>query len=116
MRSKIIATAALLLAFTSSAEAQDCTNSVYNSYQCNNGARLTPTWNGGYQTDGGTTWNRNSLDNGWNSSTGGTIRQNSYGNYVTGGGTTWSQTPLGGWSSSGGKQCAQSLLGGITCN
>lgn len=106
----------LLFAFGAPAVAQNCTNSVYNSYQCNNGARLTPTWNGGYQTGGGTTWNRAPLDNGWNSNTGGTIRQNPYGNVTTNGGSTWSQTPLdGGIRSSTGRTCTRGLLDNIVC-
>jgi len=111
-----ILTLALWAAAGGAAEAQDCTNSVYNSYQCSDGSRLTPTWNGGYQTGGGTTWNRAPLDNGWNSNNGGTIRQNPYGNVTTGGGSTWSQTPLdSGIRSSTGRTCTRGLLDNIIC-
>ena len=79
-----------IFAFAISAEAQNCTNSVFNSYQCNNGSSLSPTWSGGYRSNSGETWNRNSLGNGWNSSSGNSIRQNSFGNPVTSGGSTWS--------------------------
>jgi len=115
MRAAIMA-AALFLAIGSPADAQNCTRAWNGTIKCTDGSSLSPTWSGGYQSNGGTTWSQNPLGNGWNSNNGGTIRQNSYGNYTTGGGSTWSQTPLdGGYRSSGGKTCTRGLLDNVVC-
>jgi len=117
MRGIIISAAfGVLFGLADPAAAQNCANSVSNSYQCSDGSSLSPTWNGGYQSGTGQTWNRSPLDNGWNSNSGNTVRQNWTGSYQTGGGTTWSQSPLGGsLNSSGGRQCTTTLLGTTTC-
>lgn len=115
MRATITATI-LFLAIGPSAHAQNCTRAWDGTIKCTDGSSFSQTWSGGYQSNGGTTWNQNQLGNGWDSNTGSSIRQNSYGNYTTSGGSTWSQTPLdGGYRSSGGKTCTRGLLDNIVC-
>lgn len=115
MRIMFAATVALA-ALAGPAEAQNCIRAWDGSLECTDGSSLSPTWNGGYQSSGGSTWNNSTFDDGWNSNTGGTIRLNNFGNYTTGSGSTWSQTPLdGGLRSSGGRTCTKGLLDNIVC-
>jgi hypothetical protein len=112
----IILAVGLSLALSGAADAQNCIRAWDGSLECTDASSLSPTWNGGYQSGGGSTWNRDPLDNGWNSNTGGTLRQNNFGNYTTGDRSTWSQPPLdNGLRSSGGRTCTRGLLDNVVC-
>jgi hypothetical protein len=115
MRIGVWASAVFLL-LTGAAEAQNCNGSWARSLQCSDGSSLTRTWNGGYQSGGGTTCNQNQLGNGYDSSAGGSLRRNSLGNITSGGGMTYSVTPLdSGIRSSTGNTCTRELLDNVVC-
>ena len=109
--------AVLLCIHVGVADAQNCARAWDGSIQCDNGAGAFPTWNGGYRTNGGSTWNQNQLGNGWQSNTGQSVTPTWNGGYRQGNGTTWSQSPLGNsWRSSSGRTCARGLLDNIVCH